>query len=102
MGKDYRTSRDIPAFPTQWVDGLLRDLPGERALLSPSLYESHPAKLDASVAAPEPHDFAVRPGVFVHAKDRADTKASIASRAQRFVTIAKRPSCGRGTGGMNH
>ncbi|HKS18190.1 MAG TPA: hypothetical protein VJS63_03140, partial [Bradyrhizobium sp.] len=29
-----------------------------------------------------------------------DAKASIASRAQRFVTIAKRPSCGRGTGGF--
>ena len=35
-GANYRYSRDIPAFPTQWVYGLLRALPGDRALLPPS------------------------------------------------------------------
>ena len=57
------------------------------------------ANLGTSIAAPEPHDFAVRPGVFVRRNNSPDAKTSIASRAQRFVTIAKRPSCGRGTGG---
>ena len=52
------------------VYGLLRALPGDRALLPPSLRESGvshpkgrhrlPAKLDASVEASGPHDFAVR------------------------------------------
>src|SRR6478672_9315689 len=30
-----RYSRDIPAFPAQWLYGLLRALPGERRFLSP-------------------------------------------------------------------
>src|ERR1700754_995876 len=58
-------------------------------------------ELDASIAASGPHDLAVRFGVFVRArKNRADAKASITSPAQRFVTIAKRPSCGPRTGGL--
>src|SRR5436190_15307883 len=32
----YRFSRNSPAFPTQWLYGLLRALPGERAFLPPS------------------------------------------------------------------
>ena len=31
----YRCSRDIPAFPAQWLDGLCRALPGERCTLAP-------------------------------------------------------------------
>jgi len=31
-----RRHRKHPAFPTQWFDGLLRALPGDRAVLSPS------------------------------------------------------------------
>src|SRR5437870_3740656 len=61
----YRFSRNSPAFPTQWSYGLLRALPGERALLPPSPCEKLPARLSASIAAPGPHDFAVRLGVFV-------------------------------------
>src|SRR5438128_11346162 len=34
-GTHYRYSRDIPAFPAQWLYDLLRALPGERRLLSP-------------------------------------------------------------------
>jgi hypothetical protein len=43
-------------------NGFLRALPGERALLSPSLaaMRMHHRQLDASIAASEPHDFAVR------------------------------------------
>src|SRR5438046_7505147 len=57
-------------------------------------------ELDASIAAPGPHDFAVRLGVFVRRKKTPDAKASITSRAPRVVTIMIRPSCGRETGGV--
>src|SRR5437879_4722537 len=66
----YRFSRNSPAFPTQWLYGLLRALPGERACLPPSLAKLlH--KLSASIAAPGPHDFAVRLGVFVRREKHA-------------------------------
>src|SRR5205085_9185802 len=55
-------------------------------------------QLSASIAAPGPHDFAVRPGVFVRRQKTPDAKASITSRAPRVVTIMIRPSCGRETG----
>ena len=55
-------------------------------------------ELDASIAAPGPHDFAVRLGVFVRRQKTPDAKASITSRAPRVVTIMIRPSCGRETG----
>ena len=54
---------------TQWFYGFLRALPGDQALLSPSLRikaSSLPGRadclrqLDASLGASEPHDFAVR------------------------------------------
>src|SRR5438067_7729087 len=54
-----------PTSPAQWLYGLLRALPGGAGLLSPSLGGKLPAQLDASIAAPGPHDFAVRLGVFV-------------------------------------
>jgi hypothetical protein len=41
-------------------NGLSRALPGDRALLPPSLSRIIPRKLDASVGAPGPHGFAVR------------------------------------------
>src|SRR5215218_667207 len=55
-------SPDQPGIPARnGFNGFLRDLPGDRAWLSPS-----PAvclrKLDASVEASGPHDFAVRLG----------------------------------------
>jgi hypothetical protein len=64
-GKHYRYSRDIPAFPTRWLYGLLRALPGERRFLSPLPCQNRPAGIDATVAAPGPHDFAVRCRRFV-------------------------------------
>src|SRR5437870_3704180 len=64
-GKDYRYSRDIPTFPAQWLYGFLRALPGERRFLSPLPCQHGPAGIDATVAAPGPHDFAVRCGVLV-------------------------------------
>src|SRR4051794_38978165 len=52
-------SWNTPAFPAQWLYGLLRALPGERLFcLRRRRDTSRP--LSASTAAPEPHDFAVR------------------------------------------
>ena len=73
-----RYSRDIPAFPAQWLYGLLRALPGERPLLPPSLHGTY-QQLDARVAAPGPHDFAVRCGRLVWCK-HLTPQASIATR----------------------
>jgi len=47
--------------PHNGFNGLPRDLPGDRALLSPSPADNV-RQLDASVEASEPHDFAVRLG----------------------------------------
>src|SRR5215218_7582109 len=79
-------SPDQPGIPARnGCNGFLRDLPGDRACLSPS-----PAvclrKLDASVEASGPHDFAVR---FQRCSSAAPS-ASIASRPAS-VTIAIRP-----------
>ena len=68
---DHRFNRIIPAFPAQMVYGLLRALLGDRACLPPSpsglMIRLEPgwagcisARLDASIGAPGPHDFAVR------------------------------------------
>ena len=46
--------------PRNGFNGFLRDLPGDRALLSPSPAKITSRRLDASVEASEPHDFAVR------------------------------------------
>jgi hypothetical protein len=79
-GKDHRYSRDIPAFPAQWFYGLLRALPGERRLLSPLPHQHRPARIDATVAAPGPHDFAVR-GALSSGAHAPEIAASIATRA---------------------
>ncbi|MEH2558793.1 hypothetical protein V1286_006322 [Bradyrhizobium algeriense] len=54
-------SGSIPAFPAQWLYGLLRALPGERLSCLRRHERSFASPgLSASTAAPEPHDFAVR------------------------------------------
>src|ERR1700752_2762855 len=88
-----RYSRDIPAFPAQWLYGLYVLSPVS-GLFCHRRQRDTSRQLDATVAAPGPHDFAVRYGVFVRRKNTPDAAASIASRAQRIVTIAKRPSDG--------
>jgi len=95
----YRFSQQNPAFPAQWFDGLLRDLPGERnSLLSPSSAGYFPQTWHQQRVS-GPHDLAVLFGVFAQCNETIapNAKASIASRAQRFVTIAKRPSGGHET-----
>ena len=68
-------------IPCTMFYSLFRALPGDRAFLPPSLCGSSPAKLDASVGASGPHDFAVRePSPLV-----CGATASIASRLA-FVT----------------
>src|SRR6516225_6963543 len=47
-------------IPCTMFYSLFRALLGDRAFLPPSLCGSSPAKLDASVGASGPHDFAVR------------------------------------------
>src|SRR5215212_6000446 len=69
-GRHHRFTGAARHSPRNGFNGLLRDLPGDRALLSPSSREygwSAPgradfasAKLDASVEASGPHDFTVR------------------------------------------
>src|SRR3954465_3474933 len=66
----------VPGIPARdGFNGFLRDLPGDRACLSPSLCVC--AKLDASVEASGPHDFAVR---VQHRSSAVLTITSIASR----------------------
>ncbi len=68
---DHRFNRIAPAFPARMGYGLLRALLGDRAFLPPSpcglTIHLKPgwagcisARLDASIGAPGPHDFAVR------------------------------------------
>jgi hypothetical protein len=52
-------SWSIPAFPAQWLYGLLRALPGERLFCLRRRRDTS-RQLSASTAAPEPHDFTVR------------------------------------------
>jgi hypothetical protein len=111
---------DSPGIPARnGFNGLLRALPGDRALLSPSSADmvlskarsGRPAsaKLDAGIEASGPHDFAVRFSISrqhaVRSLTGLSTRPAITSRAQHCVrripfptpvTIAKRPSVGRG------
>src|SRR5437667_694844 len=69
MHTSIQGSGSIPAFPAQWLYGLLRALPGERLSCLRRPREAFASLgLNASTAAPEPHDFAVR---FTHARLRA-------------------------------
>ena len=77
-----------PAFPAQWFDGLLRALPGERRLLSPLPSQHRPERIDATVAAPGPHDFAVRCSDFVR-QQNCLTPQRPSQPAPRSVTIAR-------------
>jgi hypothetical protein len=81
----YRYSGSIPAFPAQWLYGLLRALPGERLSCHRRRARMNLAQLNASTAASEPHDFAVR-----FLRLRLAHSASIASH-RTFVTMANAP-----------
>src|SRR5215203_3299090 len=54
-------SANTPAFPAQWLYGLLRALPGERLFCLRRPGETFASSgLSAGTATPKPHDFAVR------------------------------------------
>ena len=91
-----QVQRRHPAFPAQWFTAyfVLFPVNGCFATVAPRV---DPVKLDASTAAPEPHDFAVRDGPPSSVMATASTASHRAS-----VTIASRPSCrvGRGIYGL--
>src|SRR5438874_6094112 len=92
-------SGNTPTSPAQWLYGLLRALPGERACLPPSPLRSLLLRSLAPASRRQdhttsPYALAFRPA----RKSVPDAKASTASRAPRVVTIMIRPSCGRETG----
>ena len=72
--------------PRNGFNGLLRALPGDRALLPPSPAKVAFRKLDASVGASGPHDFAVR----ISTIRQIALLASTASRAA-LMTLANAP-----------
>ena len=78
---------------------LIRTLPGERRLLSPLPSPHGQGRIDATVAAPGPPDFAVRGAGVRQVKLTSRRPASIAARAQRTVTVAIRPP-GHGVSGL--
>ena len=61
----YRAARNTPAFPAQWLYGLLRALPGERLFCLRRRRDTS-RQLNASTATPEPHDFAYASGAYVY------------------------------------
>jgi len=58
----YRFSGEHPAFPAQWLYGLLRARPGDR-LSCHRHQQNYFRQLDASTGASGPHDFTVRSGI---------------------------------------
>src|SRR5205807_9538824 len=95
-GKDYRCSRNIPAFPTQWLYGLYVLSPGKRPFLPPL-----PAGLTADVApgsrrqdhTTSPYAASVTSGELTRLTPQRPSQPT-----PRIETIAKRPSerCGMG------
>ncbi len=102
-----------PAFPAQWVDGLCRDLPGERCTIAPvalrmidahvrldtthhrKTWRTDPGRQDHTILPYVDHTGRVR-DLFAHGCPprktlRADVTTSTAIRPA-FVTIAIRPS----------
>ena len=73
---------------------LIRDLPGEAAFLAPVAGGKDPTNV---APGSRRQDHTTSPSAAAFSSDEqgsSDAAASIASRAQRIVTIAKRPSGG--------
>jgi hypothetical protein len=90
-----RYSRDIPAFPAQWFYGLYVLSPVSGVCCHRRQRDAS-RQLDATVAAPGPHDFAVRCGVFVWHASMPDAATSIATRATFRDDRANVPHGGAG------
>src|SRR2546429_2564759 len=79
----YRFSRNSPAFPTQWLYGLLRALPGERAFLPPSPLRS--LLLKSLTPASRRQDHTTSPYALAH--------SSALARLNKSVHRIPRPTC---------
>jgi len=87
-GRSHRFA-GTPGIPARnGFNGFLRDLPGDRALFVTVASENF-RRLDASVEASGPHDFAVR---ITRRSSKAHPRPP--HPVPTSVTIAKRPSCG--------
>jgi hypothetical protein len=97
--QNHRLSRGYRPSLRNGFNGLLRALPGDRALLppSPARCVKRLCELSASVGAPGPHGLAVREAIVrPHSKECCDPSRPPLP-ASTSVTIAKRPSA---RGGM--
>jgi hypothetical protein len=88
-GLNYRYSQDIPAFPAQWFYGLYVISPGKRPFLPPLCGRRLPQVAPGSRR--QDHTISPYAAAFSSGARTPDATASIATRAQRFVTTAKRP-----------
>jgi hypothetical protein len=99
---DHRRNRITPAFPARMGYGLLRALPGDRAFLPPSpcglTMHRKPgwagcisAKLDASIGAPGPHNFAVRDHLRQRSRRTSYHPASFVEDGLQHRSSARRP-----------
>ena len=83
----YRFSGNTPAFPAQWSYGLYRALPGDRLSCHRHQRDAkHHRRLDASIGASGPHDFAVRNDTI-----RQLCRSRPPHPAPTFVTIGQTP-----------
>jgi hypothetical protein len=92
-----RYSRDIPAFPAQWLYGLYVLSPGKRPFLPPLL-----TGLAANVAPGsrrQDHTTSPYAAAFTSSERTRLTPQRPSQPAPRFVTTAKRPSWRRGLSG---
>jgi len=93
----YRSSRNTPAFPAQWLYGLYRTLPGERLFClrrSREAYVSGIWRQHRDVRTTRLHRTR-------QPRSSVVTPASTASH-RTFVTIAKRPSSAVRRAELNH
>jgi hypothetical protein len=86
-----QVSGNTPTSPAQWLYGLYRALPGERACCHRHQRDTS-RQLSASIAAPGPHDFAVRLRSFVRA--RAPEQKRPSHPIPTFSDDGRRPSSG--------
>jgi hypothetical protein len=86
----YRAAENTPTSPAQWLYGLLRALPGERACLPPSPLRS--LLLRNLAPASRRQDHTTSPYAFVHSSALARLNKSVHRiSSQRTVTTADAP-----------
>src|SRR5204863_9136911 len=88
-GQGLKVQTRHPGFPHAMALRLIRALPGERRFLPPLPCQNRPTGIDATVAAPGPHDFAVRSFAVVAHEKYALHCSVHRIPARRNVTIAR-------------